>query len=184
MRDAYQIKLCSISSCQGVHHMRDQRVRLKHFGQFCRLCVIYCIARKLLKMCISKGVELFDCITKLYVLTKIFDNMRFVIVQYDEFSWCTNIWINHDKRLRVFLLSLFHPEPEGVSMSESDWAAISDFCCNHCAAIWFISAFGRRIWRQRTNDSAWHHAPHAFLSCGNGSGARRRCQNRRMVWSG
>lgn len=66
--------------------MRDQRVRLKHFGQFCRLCGIYCIARKLLKMCISKGVELFDCITKLCVLTKIFDDMRFVIVQYDEFS--------------------------------------------------------------------------------------------------
>lgn len=37
-------------------------------------------------MCMHKGVELFDCITKLYVLTKMFDDIRLVIVQYDEFS--------------------------------------------------------------------------------------------------
>lgn len=39
-----------------------------------------------MKMCMHKGVELFDYITKSYELTKIFDDVLFEIVQYDEFS--------------------------------------------------------------------------------------------------
>lgn len=39
-----------------------------------------------MKMCMRKGAELFDHTTKLYVLTKIVDDMQFAVVQYDEFS--------------------------------------------------------------------------------------------------